>query len=71
MAEEFKNAPSLPASEPKEAAGSGRRRRPRRRRNRRHTAAGAAPSPRSMGTFGGVRMARRPDHRGKQVPPDW
>jgi transcription termination factor Rho len=43
MAEEFKNAPSLPASEPKEAAGSGRRRRPRRRRNRRHTAAGAAP----------------------------
>ena len=43
MGEEFNDAPSLPAPEPKEAAGSGRRRRPRRRRSRHHPATVAAP----------------------------
>ena len=44
MAEELKDAPLLPAAEPKDAGGSGRRRRPRRRRNRRHPAPNAAPA---------------------------
>jgi len=43
MAEELSDAPSLPASEPKDATGSGRRRRPRRRRSRRHPPTSAAP----------------------------
>ncbi|HVN75853.1 MAG TPA: transcription termination factor Rho [Thermoanaerobaculaceae bacterium] len=43
MAEEYNDAPSHPAPEPKEAAASGRRRRPRRRRSRRHSNANTAP----------------------------
>jgi transcription termination factor Rho len=41
----FEESNEAPASEPKEAGGSGKRRRPRRRRNRRHGGTAGTPMP--------------------------
>jgi len=63
MAEELNDAPSLPASESKDANGPGRRRRPRRRRNRRHSAAAATPP----SAFDGY-LWRREDGKAVLIP---